>query len=626
MVRRTHATGFRSYIITLIACSAGVTAVRAAEPPPLPSKLKVEGTAHTRVVAYIYGNIPITRDELIDFLITRGGADKLQSFVNKRVVEVEAAHRGITVTAKEVEATLNEDLKGVQQREIVNMILQRYGKTLHEWREDVVRPRLLLGKLAGDGVKTSEEEIRIAHDATYGEKRQARIIVWPKDKPPSAQVLAAIRTNEQEFDKAAASQMDQKLAESRGRISPVSRHLEADDGTAVKVLFALALNQTSDLFETKTNCMLVQCTAIIPPDAEHSLDKPAVRNEIERMVIDKKLEKAIPAMLNELLDRYKPTLAYAKPDDVKQANYGAPVPPFPPGPPEQVLATILGPKGPISITRAQFGEFLISRHGAEKLELLVNRRIVQTEATRRGVDFTQAEIDTALDEMIKTANVDKKVFVEQLLPKNKKSLYEYVEDVVKPDVVLRKLVRDRVKVTDTDLKKAFERAYGEKRQCQIIIWPKGEEKVALKEWTAITNKQTDFDRVARKQADPNLAAAGGRVSPIGRHVDAEDPVIEQVVFGLAKGEMSHLLQTRTGTMCIRCTAIIPADEKVTLEMVKAQLEKEEFERFVTKEIPKYFAEIKKAASPTMLLQAGSTPGEFEAAVRERVNEVVKEKK
>src|SRR5580692_10686650 len=39
-----------------------------------------------RIVAYVYGNIPVTREELGDFLIMRGGHEKLDLLVNKRII------------------------------------------------------------------------------------------------------------------------------------------------------------------------------------------------------------------------------------------------------------------------------------------------------------------------------------------------------------------------------------------------------------------------------------------------------------------------------------------------------------------------------------------------------------
>lgn len=580
----------------------------AEEPKPLPKDLAPSGPAATRVVAYIHGNVPITREELADFLIARGGETKLELLTNKHIIEAEAAKAGVSVTRQEVEAALNEDLKGVEKRDVVLMILKQSGKSMLEWREDVIRPRLLLGKMVRDTIKVEEAEVKVAHEAQYGEKRQARIIVWPKanTKKPSDAVVAATRGSEAEFDRIAANQPDPQLAKSGGSIAPVGRNPNAQDPTAINKLFSLKVNEISELFETQDSWMLMRCTAIIPPDANFALDKPAVRAEIEREIIDRKLGEAIPKLFNAIKSQYKASVIPCNPTEVKPASYTVPQPVLPPGPPDQVLVTLMCPNGVKTVTRADLGEYLIMHKGAEMLEMLVNRRIIQAEAAKRNISFTQEEIDAVFDEFVRAggSNMTREIFVEKVLPIRKLSLYQYIEDVVKPEVVLRKMVRDRVKVSEEDVRKAFERRYGEKRTCEIIIWPQGQERAALNDWTAIRDKKKTFEQVAKIQADPNLAAAAGKIPPVSRHLEAQDNVIEKVAFDLPIGEMSHLLQTKAGTMCIRVTGQVPPVSGVKIEDVKAQLEREELDKFVTREIPVFVGELKKAAAPTMLLQNG----------------------
>ena len=54
--------------------------------------------------------------------------------------------RNITVSDAEVDAQLDQDLKAFQptisKDDFVNKILKRYNKSLYEWKEDVIRPKL----------------------------------------------------------------------------------------------------------------------------------------------------------------------------------------------------------------------------------------------------------------------------------------------------------------------------------------------------------------------------------------------------------------------------------------------------------------------------------------------------
>src|SRR5262249_44598581 len=89
-----------------------------------------------RVVAYIYGNIPITREDLGEYLIARFGAERAEYLVNHRIIELACQQRGITVSDAEVDAQIQEDIKAfggtITEKQFVDVILKRYNKTLYE--------------------------------------------------------------------------------------------------------------------------------------------------------------------------------------------------------------------------------------------------------------------------------------------------------------------------------------------------------------------------------------------------------------------------------------------------------------------------------------------------------------
>src|SRR5262245_40172967 len=81
------------------------TAVRPGAPAPAPAPAPQPEAPRT-VVGYIYGTVPITREELGEFLIARGGHEKLELLCNKKIIETEASRRGVTVTPVEIRAGL----------------------------------------------------------------------------------------------------------------------------------------------------------------------------------------------------------------------------------------------------------------------------------------------------------------------------------------------------------------------------------------------------------------------------------------------------------------------------------------------------------------------------------------
>src|SRR5437899_2036092 len=168
-----------------------------------------------RVVAYIYDTMPITREELGEYLIARMGKERLGHLVNKRIIEHACQQKGIEVTSAEVEADLAETLKGlavngqaVTRNDFVSKVLKPYNKTLYEWKEDVIKPRLLLTKLCRDRVQATEEDLRLAYEAYYGEHVECRLIMWPVKEESHVlnTVYAKIRDSEEEFERGAKQQ------------------------------------------------------------------------------------------------------------------------------------------------------------------------------------------------------------------------------------------------------------------------------------------------------------------------------------------------------------------------------------------------------------------------------------
>jgi hypothetical protein len=253
--------------------------------------------------------------------------------------------------------------------------------------------------------------------------------------------------------------------------------------------------------------------------------------------------------------------------------------------------------------------------------MLVNRKIIETEAARRGISVTTVEIKAKLEENLRTLGVGLKDFEKHILPRYGKTLYEYVEDVIRPELMLTKMCRDRVKVSDEDIQKVFENRYGERRQAKIICWSREDTKVALKQWDEARKGDAEFDSVARTQADQNLAAGCGLVKPVGRHLEhANDATVVETLFKLKVGEMSGILQVPAGLMCVKCVAILPPDPNAKLdEKLKASIHNELFAKHLEVEIGKYFAELKKAAQPNLLLKGPPSAAEF----REGVSELIK---
>jgi hypothetical protein len=256
----------------------------------------------------------------------------------------------------------------------------------------------------------------------------------------------------------------------------------------------------------------------------------------------------------------------------------------------------------IPVTREDLGEYLIARVGAERLEFLVNRKIVELACQSKGIYVTDAEIEAQFQIDLKGfgPNITEKDFVNVILKRFNKTLFEWKEDVIRPKLLLSKYCRHRIKIEESDITKAFEAKYGPKVQCRMIVFEKGSEgKVRSEIYEKIRSSEDEFRKYAREQFVTALAAKGGEVPPIHKHFG--DANIEKEAFSLKPGDISTLLGMPDGTSIIlKCDKEIPADNTRRMAEERPKLIAELTELKLNMEIPKAFKELRDAARPNFL--------------------------
>jgi hypothetical protein len=257
--------------------------------------------------------------------------------------------------------------------------------------------------------------------------------------------------------------------------------------------------------------------------------------------------------------------------------------------------------GSIPISREELGEYLIARQGAEKLELLVNKRIIEHACKQRGIEVTQGEIEAALNEDLKSLHVNLRDFEDKILKQYHKSLFEWKEDVIKPKLLMTKLCRDRVKATEKDFEDAFQAHHGEKIECRMILFPTSELQRVRNMYGKLRDSEEEFDRAARQQATPSLASSGGKIRPISRN-STGNPELERAAFSLRPGEVSSVIETPQGVVLLKCDRRIPPDSSKRLADERANLEKEIIEKKIQAEMPKVFEELRREANPQIFLR------------------------
>lgn len=289
--------------------------------------LPVSGTAPAsaagadrRVVAYVFGNVPITREEFGDYLINIYGRDKVRLFVNQRIIEMTAAKANVSVTGPEIDAIIDEDCKrlGMTKGDFEkNVLKQRYGTNLASWRENSIRPRLMLQKMCRDRVKFEETDLKKVYDNLYGEHIVCKVILWPADQAKDAlRHYDAIRKSDAEFDAHARDQVNSDLKARGGLVDPIGRHSGPGTAKIEEIAFAMRDGQLSELIQTPGGVLVIKRVSSIPGRTDVTYE--AARPQLIKELTDRQMEQAVPEMFNRLNEEAKPLFLVTPADETKR--------------------------------------------------------------------------------------------------------------------------------------------------------------------------------------------------------------------------------------------------------------------------------------------------------------------
>lgn len=181
----------------------------------------------------------------------------------------------------------------------------------------------------------------------------------------------------------------------------------------------------------------------------------------------------------------------------------------------------------------------VERHGAEILDNIINRTIIQQACDQRGVMVTPAEVQQEVIDIASKFNLPLETWYQMLQSERGITTEQYHRDVIWPMLALKKLAGGEVNVTEEDMFRAFERDYGPRVRARLILI-EGNNRQASEIWNKCNAAPDTFDALAREySADPNTRPLGGLIPPIRRF--GGDPRIEDAAFAMQPGQISNLI-------------------------------------------------------------------------------------
>ncbi len=246
---------------------------------------------------------------------------------------------------------------------------------------------------------------------------------------------------------------------------------------------------------------------------------------------------------------------------------------------KNVVAVVNGEE----VKRDKLADMLIGMYGNEGLGLLIRRTLVKQESIKHNVTVTEEEVaerigalvDGQIKQQMKKGGLKDEEALKRELEKAKLTLDQYKKNIqkkfklsngqVEAELLAEKIIKKTIKITDEELREAYEEQLGEKILArQIVLRTLRDAERNLER----IKTGADFEALAKKESvDRNSASRGGKMRPFG-----PKGTIGKEVANLKNGEVSKIIKTDSGYHIIKIEKRIPRSLKKFSE-VKEDLAK-----------------------------------------------------
>jgi parvulin-like peptidyl-prolyl isomerase len=162
--------------------------------------------------------------------------------------------------------------------------------------------------------------------------------------------------------------------------------------------------------------------------------------------------------------------------------------------------------------------------------------------------------------------------------------------------LLRALSLEEARITEADVRLAYERAHGTRYGVRLITT---DESVDGESALARLGQGEAFGEVAARLSTHESAARGGDIGLLSAGDTTLPSVLREALASLEEGQTSGVLSLGVGYAIVRVERIIPGDG-VELDDVRVELEREARERYVERRMATMAREILESARVTTL--------------------------
>lgn len=258
------------------------------------------------VVATINGR-PITTQALTEECLSRYGQEVLEGEISRKVLTQELAKNKLQVTQQDLdeEVARAAEMYGVVDKD-GKPDVDRWLKQITEqdkapkelYIRDAVWPSVALKKIVGGKVAITEDDLKKAYEANYGERVEVLAIVCG-DQRQAQKVWDMCRTNPTDSFFAECAERYSVEPSSRsngGKVPPIQKHNGSPD--LEKEAFNLKPGQLSGIVAVNNQFIILRCLGRTTPV---HVDPQVARTALYKDLEEKKLRGSMSRKFDELL-------------------------------------------------------------------------------------------------------------------------------------------------------------------------------------------------------------------------------------------------------------------------------------------------------------------------------------
>ncbi len=222
------------------------------------------------------------------------------------------------------------------------------------------------------------------------------------------------------------------------------------------------------------------------------------------------------------------------------------------------------------ITRNRLSDACLERYGKDVLDNMLNRHLILQACQKSGVGVTETEVREEINRIAEKFGLSMQSYLQLLEKERDIAPDQYSREIVWPMLALRRLVADKVVVSDEEFNRAFLAQFGEAVKCRMIMV--GDRQKADSVQKQATANPAQFGKLAKDfSEDESSASVGGLIPPIRRY--SGDSRIENAAFALKGNQVSPVLQVGDQWVILQAVRRIPAStpSPQALPSIRAQI-------------------------------------------------------